>query len=162
MDYAQIKDLIHTINDSNIQEFELQMDSAVVKISKVSSTSKAAAAATSQLSASSAAPAAEHREPAHAGDEPFIVLPAEKPAELEGNVVKAPLVGAFYAKPSPDAHPFKTVGMSVAKGDVLCIIEAMKVMNEIKAECKGTIAEVCVKNAHPVEYGQVLFKVRPS
>ena len=76
--------------------------------------------------------------------------------------VKSPMVGTFYAASSPDSDPFVSVGAAVSADSVVCIIEAMKVMNEIKAECKGTIVEVCVKNAHPVEYGQVLFKVRPS
>ena len=150
MDYAQIKDLIQTIHDSNIQEFELQMDNAVVRINKTG------AARPAQLPAS----APEHWEqPARAENEPFIVLPEEKPVVLEGNVVKAPLVGAFYAKPSPDAHPFKTVGMSVSKGDVLCIIEAMKVMNEITSPFDGVLLEALVENGATVEYNQPLFRI---
>lgn len=75
--------------------------------------------------------------------------------------VRSPMVGTFYAAPSPDSDPFVKVGASVSDGTTACIIEAMKVMNEIKAECAGTIAEVCVRNAQPVEFGQVLFRVRP-
>ncbi len=74
----------------------------------------------------------------------------------------SPMVGTFYAAPSPDSEAFVTVGSAVSEDSTVCIVEAMKVMNEIKAECRGAIVEVCVKNAHPVEFGQVLFRVRPS
>jgi len=86
---------------------------------------------------------------------------AEAPAE-ELLEIKSPMVGTFYSSPSPDSEPYVQVGSKVDEQTVVCIVEAMKVMNEIKAECAGTIAEVCVKNAQPVEYGQVLFRVRPS
>ncbi|HAU36722.1 MAG TPA: acetyl-CoA carboxylase biotin carboxyl carrier protein, partial [Phycisphaerales bacterium] len=84
-----------------------------------------------------------------------------KPAEnlLE---VKSPMVGTFYAAPSPDSEPYIAVGQAISDDSVVCIVEAMKVMNEIKAECAGTITEVCVKNAQPVEFGQVLFRVKPA
>ncbi|MBX8467288.1 acetyl-CoA carboxylase biotin carboxyl carrier protein, partial [Deinococcus sp. RIT780] len=82
--------------------------------------------------------------------------PAEKPAS-KGTPVKAPIVGTFYASSSPDAPPYVKVGDTVTAGQVLCIIEAMKLMNEIEAEQGGTIREILVKNAEPVEYGQTLF-----
>ena len=84
-------------------------------------------------------------------------------AAVEDNFLKvtSPMVGTFYASPSPDSDPFVKVGDVVNDDTVVCIIEAMKVMNEIKAEIKGTVVEVCVKNAQPVEFGQVLFKVKP-
>ena len=75
--------------------------------------------------------------------------------------IKSPMVGTFYAAPSPDSDPFITVGSRVSSEKVVCIIEAMKVMNEIKAEVAGTVVEVAVENGRPVEYGQVLFRVRP-
>lgn len=78
----------------------------------------------------------------------------------EGTEIKSPMVGVFYAAPSPDAEPFVKVGSSVKKGDVLCIIEAMKLMNEIVAEQDGTITEVCMKNGDVVEYSQVLFRIK--
>ena len=74
-------------------------------------------------------------------------------------MVKAPIVGVFYAAPSPDAEPFVKVGDTVKKGDLICIIEAMKFMNEITAEQDGTISEICVKNGDLVEFGQVIFKM---
>lgn len=85
------------------------------------------------------------------------------PAVDEGLVeIKSPMVGTFYAAPSPDSDDYVKVGASVGSESVVCIVEAMKVMNEIKAETSGTIAEICVKNADPVEFGQVLYKVRPN
>jgi acetyl-CoA carboxylase biotin carboxyl carrier protein len=75
--------------------------------------------------------------------------------------VISPMVGTFYSAPSPDSDPFASSGDKVTPETVVCIVEAMKVMNEIKAEVAGTIVEVCVQNAQPVEYGQVLFRVKP-
>jgi acetyl-CoA carboxylase biotin carboxyl carrier protein len=85
---------------------------------------------------------------------------AAKPSELIE--IKAPMVGTFYATPNPDAEPYVDVGSKVTQSTVVCIIEAMKVMNEIKAETTGTITEVLVTNGQAVEYGQVLFKVKPD
>ncbi|MFW6132850.1 MAG: acetyl-CoA carboxylase biotin carboxyl carrier protein [Planctomycetota bacterium] len=76
--------------------------------------------------------------------------------------IRSPMVGTFYTAPSPDRDAYVAVGDIVSDDSVVCIIEAMKVMNEIKAECSGTIAEICVENAQPVEYGQVMFRVRPA
>ncbi len=76
--------------------------------------------------------------------------------------IKAPMVGTFYRAPAPDAAPFVEVGDSIKNGDTLCIIEAMKLMNEIKSDVKGKIKEILVENAEPVEYGQVLFLVEPA
>ena len=92
---------------------------------------------------------------------PAAAAPAAQAAEqlIE---VRSPMVGTLYVAASPDSEPFVTEGAAVTEDAVVCIIEAMKVMNEIKAECSGTIQQVCVRNAQPVEYGQVLFRVRPS
>ena len=76
--------------------------------------------------------------------------------------ITSPMVGTFYAASSPDSDPYVGPGTHVSPDSVVCIIEAMKVMNEIKAECSGAIVQVCVKNAQPVEYGQVLFRVKPA
>ncbi len=92
-----------------------------------------------------------------AGEQPSEAEPAEKLIEI-----KSPMVGTFYTAPSPDSEPFVQVGAAVGDDTAVCIVEAMKVMNEIKAECAGTIVEICVKNAQPVEFGQPLFRVRPS
>ncbi|MEM7735399.1 MAG: acetyl-CoA carboxylase biotin carboxyl carrier protein [Deinococcota bacterium] len=99
-------------------------------------------------------------------------IPPEAPTATEADIaspdtsnlvtITAPIVGTFYASPAPDAPTFAKVGDKVAAGSVLCIIEAMKLMNEIEAEVSGTIKEVLVKNEEPVEYGQVLFRIDPS
>ena len=86
------------------------------------------------------------------------VVEVEKEAP-KGKAITSPMVGTFYAAPSPDAEPFVEVGKTVAEGDIVCIIEAMKLMNEIKAECSGKVSQICVKNGDPVEFGQVLMYV---
>lgn len=96
-----------------------------------------------------------------------IAVPAEAPApEVPAETdelidIASPMVGTFYAAADPDSDDYATVGASISSDTVVCIIEAMKVMNEIKADCSGTIVEVCVANAQPVEFGQTLFRVKP-
>jgi acetyl-CoA carboxylase biotin carboxyl carrier protein len=105
-------------------------------------------AASSRASASAAAPA------------PAAAAPA-KPAEKPGVLMTSPFVGTFYRTPAPDQPPFVDVGSVVKKGQVLCIVEAMKLMNEIEAETAGRVAEVLVENGQPVEFGQALFRIEP-
>ena len=94
--------------------------------------------------------------------------PAASPVEEDEKIpddlidIVSPMVGTFYTAPSPDSDAFAALGDTINPETVVCIIEAMKVMNEIKAECAGTIAEICVKNAEPVEFGQVMFRVKPA
>ena len=88
--------------------------------------------------------------------------PQAEPSEEDLVEIKSPIVGTFYATPSPDSEPYVDIDSAVGPQTVVCIIEAMKVMNEIKAETSGTIAEILVTNGQAVEYGQVLFKVRPD
>ncbi len=87
-----------------------------------------------------------------------------EPSVIEEHLVeiKSPMVGTFYTAASPDSEPYVSIGSGVGADTVVCLIEAMKVMNEIKADCSGAVAEICVRSAQPVEYGQVLFKVKPS
>lgn len=100
---------------------------------------------------------------APAGGQPPAVGAEQPPAEQEELVdITSPLVGTFYSSPSPDSEPFVRVGSEVGPETVVCIIEAMKVMNEVKAETGGTIAKVMVANGEAVEFGQVLYKVRPG
>ena len=90
-------------------------------------------------------------------------MKVEAKAESEASIeIKAPMVGTFYGSPSPEAEPYVEVNTTVKKGDVLCIIEAMKLMNEIEAEHAGRIVEILVENAQPVEYNQPLFRIDPS
>ena len=85
-----------------------------------------------------------------------------EPVDSNSKEVLSPMPGTFYSAPSPEADPFVKVGDSVKKGDTLCIIEAMKIMNEIEAESSGTISEIVINNGEPVEYNQPLFKIKPS
>jgi len=116
---------------------------------------------------SSPAPSPEEPPGAY-GQSPMAVGPAVaglQPAQLPPNPeleIKSPMIGTFYRAPSPDAAPYVEVGAEVTPETVVCIIEAMKVMNEIKAEAKGVITDVLVENAKPVEFGQLLFKLRPA
>lgn len=92
-----------------------------------------------------------------------VPMPAVAPVVSTGELdVKSPMIGTFYRSPSPEAAPYVEIGTEVSPDTVVCIIEAMKVMNEIKAEAKGVITQVLVENAKPVEFGQPLFKIRPS
>lgn len=92
--------------------------------------------------------------------------PASAPAQVQeaapankGTPITSPMVGTFYKSPSPDADPFVTVGQSISKGDVVCIVEAMKMMNEIESEVSGKVVEICVEDGQPVEFGQVLMYI---
>ena len=94
---------------------------------------------------------------------PAVTEEAPKPeAKSTGLEVKSPMVGTFYGSPEPGAKPYVSVGSRVSKGQVLCIIEAMKIMNEIESEYSGVIKEIVAENGHPVEYGQVLFRIDPN
>lgn len=95
-----------------------------------------------------------------AGTQPAAAPAVSQSAEEGLHVVKSPIVGTFYSSPSPDAEPFVSVGSRVQAGQVLCIIEAMKLMNEIEADASGQIAKIFVENGHPVEYGERLFGIR--
>ena len=88
--------------------------------------------------------------------------PISEPVDSNSKEVLSPMPGTFYSAPSPEADPFVKVGDSVKKGDTLCIIEAMKIMNEIEAESSGTISDIVINNGEPVEYNQPLFKIKPS
>jgi acetyl-CoA carboxylase biotin carboxyl carrier protein len=107
-----------------------------------------------------AAPAAPPASAAHAP----AATPAAAPAAVAGNLleIRSPMVGTFYRAPSPEAPPYVEVGSRVSKGQTLCILEAMKLMNELEAEHAGVIREILVENSEPVEYGQPLFRIEPA
>jgi acetyl-CoA carboxylase biotin carboxyl carrier protein len=94
---------------------------------------------------------------------PSAALAAESPVDFNHLMeIRSPIVGVFYCAASPDSPPYVTIGSKIKKGDVLCIIEAMKLMNEVMAEQDGEVVDICVKNGDIAEYGQVLFKIKPS
>jgi len=144
MDLRKLKKLIDLVQESGIAELEITEGEEKVKIVKGGVVSVAAA----QPVAIAAAPAAAATAAAPA---------AEPEPGQEGHVVKAPMVGTFYRSPSPDAKVFVEVGQAVKEGDTICIIEAMKLMNEIEADASGVVKAILVENGQPVEYGQPLF-----
>jgi acetyl-CoA carboxylase biotin carboxyl carrier protein len=152
MDLRKLKKLIDLVQESGIAELEITEGEEKVKIVKGGVVSVSAAAPMSPQ------PAPELRAPAAPVAATGAAAPAaEAPAGQEGHVVKAPMVGTFYRSPSPDAKPFVEVGQAVKEGDTICIIEAMKLMNEIEADGGGVVKAILVENGQPVEYGQALF-----
>ena len=148
MDLRKLKKLIDLVQESGIAELEITEGEEKVKIVKGGHVSVSAVAPIQVAPIETRAPAPSTAAPAP---------PPETPARQEGHVVKAPMVGTFYRSPSPDAKAFVEVGQTVKEGDTICIIEAMKLMNEIEADAGGTVKAILVENGQPVEYGQPLF-----
>ncbi len=140
MDLRKLKTLIDLVSESEVSELEITEAEGKVRIVKGGG------------SVMVSAPQVVHSAPAVAAP-----APAAAPAQEAGTPVKSPMVGTFYAASAPGAAPYVTVGTAVKKGQTLCIIEAMKLLNEIEAETDGVIKQILVENAEPVEYGQVLF-----
>ena len=153
MDLRKLKKLIDLVQESGIAELEITEGEEKVKIVKGGVVTMVPAALPAPAAMTAAAPAAAAA-PANA---PATAAPAAADAAQEGHVVKAPMVGTFYRSPSPDAKAFVEVGHAVKEGDTICIIEAMKLMNEIEADAGGTVKAILVENGQPVEYGQPLF-----
>ena len=151
MNHRELSELIELVCAKGIAEFELDAGEGfrlrIVQSAKAGTVAPVAAPPPAVPERVVAAPAATVEPPAEAADL---------------HVVKSPIVGTFYRSASPTAEPYVKVGDTIKKGQVLCIIEAMKLMNELECEVSGTIAEICVENAQPVEYGQVLFRVDPA
>ena len=150
MDLRKLKKLIDLVQDSGIAELEITEGEEKVRINSV-----VAGNHTVYAQAPMMAPAMMHA-PAAA---PVGVTgtAAAEPAEPDGHVVKSPMVGTFYRSPSPTAKAFVEVGQSVKAGDTLCIIEAMKLMNEIESDASGVVKAILIENGQPVEYGEPLF-----
>jgi acetyl-CoA carboxylase biotin carboxyl carrier protein len=153
MDIRKVKKLIELLETSDVAEIEIHEGEESVRISRTSSampmmTMAAPAAAPAAPAAPAAAAAAAAAESGETAEQ----LP-------EGHVVRAPMVGTFYRAPSPGAKPFAEEGQSVAAGDTLCIIEAMKILNQIEADEAGTVKKILVENGQPVEYNQPLFVI---
>jgi len=155
MDIEDIKDLIKMLDQTSVNEVQVETAGIKVAIRKGITGGQFSETPINTAAASAPAPAAEK---AAATEE------EDKAEELPANLVEvtAPMVGTFYRAPSPDSPPYVEIGSTVKKGDTLCIIEAMKLMNEIEAECDGKIVDILVENAQPVEYGQVLFLIAPA
>jgi len=152
MDLRKLKKLIDLVQESGIAELEITEGEERVRIARGGAVSVTPLAA-------GAAPVAAAPLPVAAGAPAPATAVAAAPAEVapEGHVVKSPMVGTFYRAPSPDAKPFVEVGATVKAGETICVLEAMKLMNEIEADASGTVKAILVENGQPVEYGQALF-----
>jgi len=150
MDIRKVKKLIELLDESGIAEIEITEGEEAVRISRYP-TGAAYAQAPLMAPATPQAPAAAAPS--------AVAEPAAAALEEEGYLVSAPMVGTFYSSSSPGAAPYVQVGDRVSEGDTLCIIEAMKMMNQIEADVSGTIKSIRVQNGDPVEYGQTLFVI---
>jgi acetyl-CoA carboxylase biotin carboxyl carrier protein len=149
MDLRKLKKLIDLVQESGIAELEVTEGEEKVRIAKFAPVGTAPLPYPyAPFHAGSPAPALER---------PALVEEDDPEETLEGHVVRSPMVGTFYRSPSPGANAFVEVGQSVKPGDTLCIIEAMKLLNEIESEVAGVIKEIRVENGQPVEYGEPLF-----
>ncbi|MCE7568015.1 acetyl-CoA carboxylase biotin carboxyl carrier protein [Aliivibrio fischeri] len=147
MDIRKIKKLIELVEESGIAELEIAEGEESVRISRA--TAPIAQVAPVQTVAAPAAPVAA---PAPVASAPV----ASAPAEVAGHTVRSPMVGTFYGAPSPDAKPFVKVGQQVTAGDTLCIVEAMKMMNQIEADKSGVVTAILLEDGQPVEFDQPL------
>ncbi|WP_289172110.1 acetyl-CoA carboxylase biotin carboxyl carrier protein [uncultured Parasutterella sp.] len=154
MDLRKLKTLIDLVQASGISEIEITEEGDHVKIVNRPAAAAAAPRAPEPVVYAAPAPA-----PAAPAAQPAAPAPAVTANTPSGTQVTSPMVGTFYRAPSPGADPFVEVGTQVKKGDTLCIIEAMKLLNEIEAEVSGTVKEILVDNASPVEFGQPLFVI---
>ena len=169
--FEQIKELIELVAERGLQGLEVERSGFRLKVDGQSVAPQvvyaAAPAAEPALAAASAGPAAPQARPMPAASPMGAAAPAPPPVEKAGpppgsHIITSPIVGTFYRSPSPDADPFVEVGSRIKKGQVLCIIEAMKLMNEIESDVDGEILEIYPQNAQAVEFGEPLFAVRTS
>jgi acetyl-CoA carboxylase biotin carboxyl carrier protein len=159
MDLDEIRQILDLMREHDLAEFELERESGKVRLRKHSSSPQFVATApavphiTYATAAAGPAPA-----PAPGGE--AVLTAASEDVDLA--IIKSPIVGTFYRSSEPGAKPFADVGQQVRKGQVLCIIEAMKLMNEINAECDGEVVKCYVENGQAVQYGERLFAVKPA
>jgi acetyl-CoA carboxylase biotin carboxyl carrier protein len=155
VDLRKLKKLIDLVQESGIAELEITEGEEKVRISRANQAAHTMMAmpAAAHYAVPAAAP------PAALAAAPAAAAPAAAPEKVEGHIVKSPMVGTFYRAPSPGAKSFVDVGDRVSPGDTLCIIEAMKLLNEIEADQGGAIKEIYVENGQPVEYGEPLFLI---
>lgn len=156
MNFKELKEMVDLMNENGLAELEVERDGMKIKLKK-------AADNTVAIQPAYAIPSVP------AVSRPVVEAPvsaaAAKPAEPSKDhlkEIKSPMVGTFYRASSPEAAPFIEIGQTVEVGQVVCIVEAMKLMNEIKSEVRGKVVEICVDNGEPVEFGQVLFRVDPT
>lgn len=149
MDFNNIKELVSLIDKSSLTELDLKFENTEIRLSKNKNSAEKV----------QEAPKSAVFTPEIKDEGPITILPVEEKEVKEGFIVKSPLVGTFYESPSPGKPPFVSVGNTVKEGDIVCIVEAMKVMNEITSEKSGEIAEIFIKDGDMVEYGQPIFRI---
>ncbi|MGE5283656.1 MAG: acetyl-CoA carboxylase biotin carboxyl carrier protein [Actinomycetota bacterium] len=149
MNLKEIREILELLKGSDVSEFELGRGDMVLKLRR----------GPANVPAASPPPSPAAAAPARPAEEPAVAPVPPKPTYKE---ILSPIVGTFYRAPAPDAAPFVEVGTRVVKGQVLCIVEAMKIMNQIESDTTGTIAAIIVENAQPVAYGQALFHITPE
>ena len=163
MNQKELKELIEFLIEKDISEFELERGDVKVRIKRgvdaATVITHAMPAAPMPMAASPVQPSSPAPAPVHAAT-PVPSAPSAA-AEEELHTVKSPIVGTYYESPAPGSLPFVKTGDQVAAGQVICIIEAMKLMNEIESDASGEIVKILVNNGQPVEYGQPLFAIRP-
>ncbi|MGI9229955.1 MAG: acetyl-CoA carboxylase biotin carboxyl carrier protein [Gammaproteobacteria bacterium] len=162
MDIRKVKKLIEMLEESEVSEIEIHEGEESVRISRVSSAPEAAVSSVPQQ----VIQVGDNARPADSNPGIAETATDSKPptpeAEPEGDIVESPMVGIFYEASAPGRAPFVELGQTVAAGDVMCVIEAMKIMNQVEAETGGTVSKIMVENGEPVEYGQPLFVLRQS
>ncbi|HWP36393.1 MAG TPA: acetyl-CoA carboxylase biotin carboxyl carrier protein [Gemmatimonadales bacterium] len=158
IDLAFLEKLLDLLNRSQAGTIEIRKWTTTIRVSKGGLGGTGGNAVTYHVAAPPTAPAAAVGAPSRAAEAPATAAPAPATSLVE---IKSPMVGTFYARPEPGADPYVRVGSRISVGQTLCIIEAMKIMNPLDAEVAGVIREVCVEDAQPVEFGQVLFRVDP-
>ena len=156
MDIRKVKKLIEMLEESGIAEIEIHEGEESVRVSRHSSLAPVQAVMPVAETGRAPQPVVNAAEASHR------MAAAPEESLPEGFIQKSPMVGIFYASPAPGKPPFIELGKTVAKGDVLCIIEAMKIMNQVEAEASGVIARILVENGEPIEYGQPLFVIREA
>ncbi len=157
VDIKEIRSLIDLMKKNGVAVFKMERDGFKITL-KTSEATVSHSVVTSQPMLAYSGPAAQ---PASASEpDASAPAPAAAPAASGGIEIKSPMVGTFYSSPSPDSPTFVSVGQEITPDTVICIIEAMKVMNEVKAEVAGTVTEICAENGKPVQFGQVMFRLK--
>jgi acetyl-CoA carboxylase biotin carboxyl carrier protein len=161
VDLKDIKAIIDLMKKNSVSEFELEKEDFKIKLKRNTGGSPAPITYEESPLVTYAPPLAISQASAATAAAGSTAAPATA-ANSGEQEIKSPMIGTFYRSPSPEAGPYVEVGMEVNPDTVVCIIEAMKVMNEIKAEARGVITQILIDNAKPVEFGQPLFKIRPN
>ena len=157
VDIKEIRTLIDLMKKNGVAVFKMEREGFKITL-KTSEATVSHSVVTSQPMVTYSGPTAQPASaPAPAASAP---APAAAPAASGGIEIKSPMVGTFYSSPSPDSPTFVSVGQEITPDTVICIIEAMKVMNEVKAEVAGTVTEICADNGKPVQFGQVMFRLK--